>query len=122
MMTTTRMKKPKTKSEAGADEATISPASCHSRLEPGFSLERIGAAMGRPAGLAAQDPGLVQRPYDPDRTEEDQDTGDVSEGVDEDELDRDDLDTDRVTSTETLAAAMRMGSLVVSTEFARSCC
>ena len=38
--------------------------------------------------------------------EEDQDTGDLSTGLDEDILEDDDLDTDRLTSTEALAGGL----------------
>lgn len=38
--------------------------------------------------------------------EMDEDSGDLSQGTDEDALDRDELDTDRVTSVEALAAGV----------------
>lgn len=51
----------------------------------------------RLAGGGQLPPASSVPPAGPD-TEEDQDSGDVAPGVDEDALDDDDLDTDRVTS------------------------
>ena len=62
-----------------------------------MKLKSSSLADGASAPSALLEPGPPPL-VDPDPRSEDQDTGDVSSGVNEDDLDHDEMDTDRVTS------------------------
>jgi hypothetical protein len=89
MMTTRTKKTSTTKMRSNGCTAGV-------QASPVPSLRGEGAGVFHPAAEVEWKAKSVS----PLENEDDQDTGDVPGGVDEDALDRDELDTDRITSTE----------------------